>query len=89
MGILRASGPGQDGNTETEQKRKCTQVQNGSKAIRDREFEYAYFFWIPPGVTRFVHAQLHVVTSQFVMFIRCALRARIEGTVGALIMHPF
>ena len=26
------------------------------------------------GFTKFTHAQLHVVTSQFVMFIPCALR---------------
>ena len=28
-------------------------------------------------------AQLHVVTSQFVMFISCALRARIENGMGS------
>ena len=33
------------------------------------------------GLTKFT--QLHVVTSSFVMFIPCALRARIEGGTGS------
>ena len=38
-----------------------------------------YAIW--RGCTKFT--QLHVVTSQFVMFISCALRARIEAGTGS------
>ena len=39
------------------------------------------FSCLPRGFTKFT--QLHVVTSQFVMFIPCALRARIEDGTGS------
>ena len=37
--------------------------------------------WSGAGCTKFT--QLHVVTSQFVMFISCALLARIEAGTGS------